>query len=250
MRVRLRVEVQSVHEIRSDAGGRGKDGEVNTLLAIHSYKSAADRVKRLHPYWNVGWDILGVNTDGGEHEWPEGIRTVSIGREDGWNNAVDLAVGYLPIRLLDTIRFFLMDDGCKAYTHLFLMHQDCVFPRKPPLMEIRFLATFAGVCPKEWNVSAKNFLHVPWWMDRDVAAKILVEGDKLVQAGEFENSSDDVFIGRIIDLLGIEVQTSNTWSCNSNDMRVRWMEACAAVASGAWFIHGLREPEQIDLVMK
>lgn len=219
---------------------------MKTLLMVLSHKGCEERVFRHYPYWKVsGFDVVGVGTIGGEHRWPPGMSfTHCCTPEDGY-----VKVGYQPLQLLNTLELFLDTPEWNRYSHVMITHEDSVFIYQVPEKPIIFFATIAGDCPKSWKVKPKRFLHVPWWMNRAVARKILDYGNALFESEQFENGSEDVWIARIVEDLAIEVQNGGTWSCNGDDMKVRMAEARNAIRKGCWFIHGIQTEEQLNKIM-
>jgi hypothetical protein len=213
---------------------------MRTLLAIHSYPGANDLMKTLWPYYQKsGWDILGIGTNDGKTQWPDGVEFVNIGRNAYINDRSNL-----PQRLVNTIKHFL--STCVEYTHLCIVEYDCIFLAPLELNKTGITTHLAG-----YNVGteANAFYHVPWIMDRETAAKIVEEGDRLLAARIYELGSPDLFIGLVLQNLGITPHESGTFSVNSFDTPNNILLGRDAIKNGCKFLHGIKSTQQLESIL-
>jgi len=215
-----------------------------TLLIIASHAAAREQVFWTWPYYQIpGWDICGVCPTDSNHHWPAGIAHI-------W--AVGLS-GYstpnLIKRWVATWEKFLTWPGFDVYSDACFIEYDSFFLAKPPQHNGGLYTNLAGG-GLGGTFKASRFFHTPWWADRGSAAIIVDEGHRLIEAGEFENGSPDVFLGLIADRRPeLNIFQTETWSCNGNDFQNRKEHALRAIdeRSGLWFVHGVRTREELDL---
>lgn len=219
---------------------------MNTLLCIHSYPAAKERVFRHWPYYLIPkWPIIGIDCEDGEHEWPHGTPHIGIAKNRNLDGTENLCV-----KLVQTFQLALET----SFQTICVIEHDSVFlkePQKHPGGLVTLLAggyTGTGEKPKWANCKTCRFFHTPWWADRDTAQVIVECGNRLLGQGEWENGSPDVFISRIIDETGLKWTQANTWSCNSlNELN---KPGCStAIRGGAWYVHGIKTPEDLEWVL-
>lgn len=214
---------------------------MKTLLAIHSYPGANELVKQLWPYYEKsGWDIIGIGTNDNKTHWPEGVASVNIGR-----NAYIYDQSNLPQRLVNTIKYFL--ESCTEYTNLCIVEYDCIFLAPLQFNETGITTHLAG---GNVGTETNSFYHVPWFMDRGMALKIATEGEKLINEGRLEKGSPDVFLGLILQNLGITPHESNTFSVNSFDLPQNIVAGRRAIKSGCKFLHGVKDMHQLEAILE
>lgn len=214
---------------------------MKVLLAIHSYPGANELVKQLWPYYDKsGWDIIGIGTNDNKTQWPDGVKFVNIGR-----NAYIYDHSNLPQRLVNTIKYFL--ERCPEYTHLCIVEYDCIFLSPLEFQETGITTHLAGGTV---GTEANAFYHVPWFMDRESGALIMEEGERLILQKRFELGSPDVFLGLILQNLGINPHESNTFSVNSFDLPKNIEAGRKAISEGCKFLHGVKSMQQLEKLLK
>lgn len=211
---------------------------MNLAIAIHGYPGTGPAAVRHLPYWQKsGADLLiGISTTDGKCEWPEGMESVSIGR----NAYIDGA--HLPQRLIDTLRFLLL----LPFDRLAIIEWDCLF--FSPLPE------FTGMCGfhagnQSPGMRAHRYYHCPWAWDRDTAKLWLAEADKAVKEVADHEASPDVFLGWVAERAGIEVQ--QPWvgfSRNSLDLSGDLELAREARLNGANSMHGVKTERELNYI--
>lgn len=212
-----------------------------TLLVILSYARAQQQVEWSLPYYQVpGWDILGVTPVGSHHAWPTGVLPAHVGM-DGYLNE------HMIRRLVALVGFLVDSERFRAYSDFCLIEYDGVFLRKPDPFP-GGLFTRLGGGPIS-GAKAKQFFHTPWHMDRQTASIIAREGQRMIEDGEWEIYSPDLFLGRIVDRTGIKWTECNTFSVNGNDFHNRKTEAEKAVRAGAYYVHGIRHKAELEWLL-
>lgn len=216
---------------------------MNTLLVIQSWGGAYAQVLRQWSHYQLpGWDILGCCPTDSVHSWPPDIRYCEmIGKS-----------AYLTPELVKTwVRTWevlLLRECYKKYDTFCMIEYDSVFLQQPPPHPGGLFSHLAG--GQMEGFKATRFYHTPWFSDRDTAAIIVEEGNRLIAEGEFEHGSPDVFLGLICDRRPeIKITETGTWSCNGNDFMNRKDAAAEAIKAGSWFLHGIRTKEELDWVM-
>lgn len=213
-------------------------------VLIHSYPGANEVVSRHWDYYKVsGGDLFGIGTNDGKCVWPEPVPFI---------NPVDS--GYtdvkcrLPQKLVQSFKWFVYDPIFSDYDTCCVIEYDSLFLSRLPDHPGGLVTKLAARCPEKWNVKSPFSLHPPWWADRKTSEQIAEFGKRMIADGECENGGPDIFLGLLVSRFNIKwSDTGNgSWSCNSLDMRVRYPEAIkAARHNDCWYIHGLKEPEQL-----
>lgn len=208
---------------------------------IHSYPGATETLRLLWPGFRLlGLPLIGVETIDGNHEWPEPIQTVKIGRNVHWLSDRR----NLPRRLIGTLKYFLSTD----YERACIVEYDSLIcgpmPEYPPGLTCH--AT-GGRLP---SAECPSFHHTPWIVDRATAEALWYEGMKLIVDGTCDrgpHGSPDVFLGLLIDRLKLPWNASGTFSANT--IEGTFVEpAREAYRAGCWFFHGVKTQEHIDSI--
>lgn len=220
-----------------------------TLVCIHSYAGANEIVKLLFPYYKVsGCDLLGIGRTNVKCEWSEPIMTVDIG-EDPQKYWVKDKTDNLCRRLVDTVIICLLDGRFKDYTDFCIIEYDGIFLKPIPEHQGGLCARLAG--GPMAGFTASKFFHTPWWFDRKTGSKIVTAGMRLLSQGRFENGSPDVFLGLITDFdKSIEWHDTHTFSVNAFDLKRNVENGRKAIADGVWYVHGVKNKEQLDAILK
>lgn len=214
------------------------------ILLLQSYPAANDAVRRHWPYyfWSDCDELVGIGTTCGNCTWPEGTKSVNIGR----NCYIDGA--HLPMRLIETLEYGLTTD----HEHLLIAEYDTLFfhPIEVKRMEHGMAAHLAG--GKPWGLACNKFYHNPWLIRREVAKKIVVDGRQLLAEGEVTGGSPDCWIGHLTERFGIPVQTDlwRQFSRNSLDIPHDLELARACYRNGIDVIHGVKTQEQLEFILK
>lgn len=209
-----------------------------TLLVIQSHAEAYGQMKWSWPHYNLpGWDIMGVTPEDSMHQWPPGIRHQTV---------LGLA-GYMTPNLVKRwIETWDLVQRSPEYTDFCMIEPDSVFLRKPPVHPGGMFTHLSGGGIVGGTFKAQKFFHTPWWADKAAAGIIVEEGRKLIAEGEFENGSPDFFLGLISDRRpDLKIRETKTWSCNGGSLGHLRESAEQAIREGAWFLHGLRTPEEL-----
>lgn len=215
---------------------------VNTVLYIHSYPAATETLKLLWSGFKLlGWPIIGVETINGKHEWPEPIKTISIGVDKIWHK--DRC--NLPSRFINTLGHFLTTD----YDRCCIIEYDTLILGPLPEYTKGLVTHLAG--GRLPDCEAAHFYHTPWICNRTTAAHIITHGMKLIENGTCErgpHGSPDVFLGLIIEQLGLDWEDSLTFSANTI-IGSFVPEARKALADGCVFFHGTKSKEHVDSIL-
>jgi len=222
-----------------------------TFLAIHSYPGANDTVARHWRYFlrQKAQKIYGIGTEGGGCEWPGGNHT-----EIGKNSYIDGPV--LPMRMLDTIDFFLPLD----WDILIIAEYDTVIFNR---IEVEWMnRCLAGHLAggKTWESKAEHFYHNPWLFDHGVAEDFVRTGREAIADGicgkKTENAyatpegSPDVFFGYMAEYLGLDVQDDLWTQYSQNDLKdhARLVGAREAFLNNVDVIHGIKTKDELDYI--
>lgn len=212
-------------------------------MAIHSYPGANETLKRHWPmFWCAEADeicIIGT-TDGGT--WaPEGIWLHFIGANEYINAA------HLPQRLVDTFAEMLKSK----HTHLCVCEYDTLFFNR---LRIEAMEHGAAAHLTGWHIPDYAFYHNPWLMHREVAARFVEEGRKVIAEGicgySTQESSPDVFFGLVCHRMKQPVQ-GNLWtefSRNSLDCSGDLDRAREAYRNGVDVLHGVKTGYELNYI--
>ncbi len=226
---------------------------MTTLLGVFSYPGANPAILRHWPFFErqKANMIYGIGTDDGKCEWPEGVQSVDVGR----NQYID-GPG-LPNRLLDTIELFLL---LKDWDVLLLAEYDCLIFNSLPLDQVGTIAAHrAGSAT--WGSKAQSFYHPPWAFSRTYAAAFLLPGRTAIAEGicpgreqgraPTPESSPDVFIGFVTGVADIPVQTDlwSEYSRNAFDIPGHLDEAREAYRNGVDVIHGVKTAAELKFIL-
>jgi len=216
---------------------------MKTVLYIHSYPGAGPTLDLLWPgFKQLGLPMIGVETIDGEHHWPEQIDTIVIGINKNWR----LDRRSLPSRLINTLGHFLHTD----YQRCVVVEYDTFFNGKMPDYEGGLVLHRAG--GQLPDSRATQFFHSPWIFDRKNAAQVIIHGSKLIEEGQCDtgsHGSPDVFLGLVVEDLGLQWEESNTFSANT--IEGPFVEpARKAYREGCWMFHGVKNQQQLDSFTK
>jgi len=220
---------------------------MKTVLFIHSFQGANDRVKWLWPYYkHSGLDIFGVGRTNTKCEWPEPIPTKDIG-EDAYISGANL-----PLRLVQTFEWFINDPLFKDYTHAMVIEWDSIFLGRPPEIEVKIAGTMSGMWPDASCVGGGHpFFHCPWWMSRDCAEWFVKAGADALEKRILGCGSPDLFIGKVCHDNQMPVfKLEGTFSKNSLDIPAHQELARSLIRENAvWFVHGIKSREQLNSIL-
>ena len=218
-----------------------------TLLVVQAHGGMEPHIQRHWPYWKAsGLDMLGVDRVDGRVQWPEPIPTVTIGR----STYIDKAAGNMSKIMVETFRHCLSERWAD-YSDFMMIDYDAVIIAKPPAHPGGFASTLAAYCPPEWQTKSTRCFGTPWWMDRETCERFVVEGERSLALGEYDNGAPDCYCGLILDRTKIHFSPVNSFHRNTLDMRLpRLLDECkAAIQGGAWIIHGFRDAQHLDYVL-
>jgi len=150
----------------------------------------------------------------------------------------------LPERYVSTIQNFLKTN----YSHLCIIEYDSIFLDRVNFKESGITCRKGGGGMPGFK--AATFYHTPWFMDRETAFEIAVEGRALLLRGEYEGGSPDFFLGLILENLGIIPHESGTFSVNSLDTTNNMGLAKTALSEGCKFFHGIKSIQQLAELLK
>lgn len=214
---------------------------MSTVAYIHSYPGATETLKLLWPGFKLlGWPLIGVETVDGEHEWPEPVKTITIGINKPWH----MDKRSLPTRLINTLGHFLAGDHKRCC----ILEYDTLI-LGPLMFDGKGLVTHlaGGQLPE---AECRQFFHTPWVFERPTAAKVIVKGTELIYNGTCDrgpHGSPDVFMGLVIEQLGLPWEESGTFSANT--IEGPFVEpARAAYRAGCKLFHGVKTREQMESI--
>ncbi len=216
-----------------------------TLVVIFSHSGANETVKRHWPlYLAGGCDILGVGRTDTECLWPYNTRQfiggIKVGKEsyaDGDNHIA---------RFLDTLEHCLKSPELKPYGFFVFIEYDSGFFAPIPKFQIdTFYAKLAGY--RDQGFLGSQYLHTPWVMDRIMGGRILKAGRAMLKAGLIERGFLDRFFGLMVDLYDLDWRDtgSSTYTQNTLDNAEKIADARRAIKDGAFYVHGIKSPEQL-----
>lgn len=215
---------------------------MKTILYIHSYPAARDRVFRHWPFYKrAGWPIIGVGCVDGNHDWPENTPSIQC----GFNRRMD-ETDNLSRKLLGTIEHALNSTDA---THFCVIEHDALIFKPAPPHPGGLVATLAFHPPPEWKMKCQSGYHTPWWMDREAAGKLMAAGLEILKESPRDVITPDAFIGLCAERSGCPVHNGNTWSVNSGNLEYRKSGCEEAIRTGAWYIHGVKSDDDFNFVM-
>lgn len=215
---------------------------MRTLLLIHSYPGATETLKLLWSGFKVlGWDIVGVETIDGEHEWPEPVNTIKIGLNKYWTQDRR----NLARRFTGSLRYFLSTD----YDRVCILEYDTLVLGPVNLPETGIVTHRAG--GQLPDSQAPEFFHTPWMFDRESARTVELMGQQLIMDGTVDygcHGSPDILLGLIVNRLNLPWRESGTFSANT--INGEYVEkARVARRSGCVLFHGVKTKEQMQSVL-
>lgn len=213
------------------------------LLAIHSYPGANATVKRHWPYFlAAGVDrIVGISTENGGCEWPDGIETTEIGDGKYMNGP------NLPTRLVRTMQWCLS----QVEDRFCIIEYDTLFFRPIP-KDWKGVAAFrAG--GQTFGSKSTCFYHNPWLFDRESGEKLVAEMWKIIYEGHCgygtPESSPDVFFGMACERADIEVQQLLYEYSRNSFYRPEFLdEARQHIREGCHVVHGVKKEEELTYI--
>ena len=215
---------------------------MKTLVAIMAHSTAGDTVRRHWPwYLKGGCDILGVGRADTVCSWP--ITPGFIGEVRLGNESYAAGDNHIR-RMLDLIEHFLT---LKDYGALVVIEYDGIFLQPIPKLKVdTFYAKLAGGGGPGFLGSM--YVHTPWCMDRLAAGRILKYGRAMVNAKLIEQGFLDRWFGLMIDLYDLQWRDTGegTYTQNTLDTPEKMADARRAVAAGAWYVHGVKTPQQLE----
>lgn len=219
---------------------------MNTILVIQAHPGVEDVLERHWPFWNAsGATLFGMERIGAMVKWPERIPSVASGLP-GYVNGDNL-----PRRLVASFREAL--DRFPEATSICVIEYDClvlkplVWPEGPYRQCL--ISHQAGGSDEGFKSS--QYFHCPWFCDRGTAVRIANQGMHLIKfTREIEQGFPDRFMGLIVDRLSLRVTPANSYSRNALDTPQYLEEARQARKNGVSFIHGIKNKEMFDAVMK
>lgn len=212
------------------------------ILGVQSYPKANGAIQRHWPYFERAGceEIAGIGTTDEKCWFPDGIRHERIGAD------LYIIGKHLPNRLLRSFEMLLKSK----HDWLCLAEYDVLFLREIPKdLPKGLTAHMAG--GKPFNCHCNMFLHGPWICDRETASKIVEVGNAILATSEVD-PSPDCFLGQIVERGDIPIHTDILKSYSRNTIN-QWdwiMEARAAISSGAICIHGVKQQEVLDAIVK
>lgn len=215
---------------------------MSSILGIQSFVGANDAIHRHFPWFEkAGCDeIVGIGTDDGKCWFPAGIRQEQIGANSYINGS------HLPVRLLRSFEMLLKTK----HDWLVVAEYDVLFFKPLPTdLPKGITAHLAG--GKPFNCHCNLFAHGPWIADRETAWNILAVGAKIIESGVVD-PSPDCFLGQIIEQGKIPFHSDILKSYSRNTIN-QWawiQEARQAIADGAVSIHGIKQKEVLDAIVK
>lgn len=126
---------------------------------------------------------------------------------------------------------------------------DSVFVKVPEAVPEGFGCFLAGQSPPEWECGHWPFLHPPFYMRREVAARWVEAASRIIEI-DVGNGTPDVFSGMVCVQAGIPIVPLNVYSTNGLDMRAKskLVEARKAFLNGVWHIHGIKRHDHLDFI--
>lgn len=216
---------------------------MSLLLAIHSFPGANAALQRHWPYFERAGadDIWVIGTDNAGTWFPPEAGY----REIGENKYIDAA--HLPTRLVDTFAAMLQSP----HSHLAIAEYDTLIFHRLRWEAMEHGAAAHLAC----NGQVYNCYHNPWILHREVAAKFVEEGRKVITEGlcgyGTEPSSPDCFFGLVACRMQQPVQTDliKEFSRNSFDCEGDLDRAREAYRSGMDALHGVKKAEELEYIL-
>lgn len=150
-------------------------------------------------------------------------------------------------RFLDVLQWCASSLETDGYAHYLLTEADSIFLKPVPELPDGIVATLAG--HKSEGFLAKDYFHAPWIFSTHAAEDFLRRARIMLDFNLSEHGFIDRFLGAYAELYGVPIQQMNTFSVNSVDTAEKLEAAKKAVAAGAWFVHGVKTPEQLAEVI-
>lgn len=216
---------------------------MSTLLCIQSWAGAKDHVFAMwQSYQTSGMDIWITCPVNSFHELPAGCKFSDRIGNEGWLTHEMIK------RWVAAWEHFLDDPKFKQYDDMFMCPFDVLFVRKPPPHPGGLVTHLAGGKLNQGERTG-TFYHPPWWADREAAKVIVRSGRQFMADGIWELNAPDVFLGYIIEQSKLPWKPANVYSVNGGMMQARLGEACDQIRAGIWFLHGVINADQRDILL-
>lgn len=221
-----------------------------TVVTVDTYEAISDVLPHFWPHYEKsGCDVVGIERANKATRWPnKDIPRFAVGIDyfRSWSSFVGDPL--LVNRWLAIIELFLTHQHFAKYANLCAIEWDMIFVKPLPPIDPNtgLILNLAG--HNMAGFKAKQFFHLPWFMDRKRAEQILSKGKALVKAGDIEHGAPDFFMGLVIDRLGIPYTKIHFYTKNRLN-GPEWDEARRHIANGAYGIHGVRDKAGIDRLL-
>lgn len=224
---------------------------MKTLLAILACAGDNDRLKRHWPYFKLtGFAILGCGTVDGQVEWPDPISQLNTGKLGRKMTPAGSSIFGLVEQELDIWKYFLDHP---QYDSVCVVEADNLFVRRPPAHPGHglYLVTLLPNYSKPGIFKTPYYFSTPRWADRKCAEQLYRHGRLMFQAGDHEHYISDRFPAWICQKHHLPWLAQPAWSPspfawggNFDEVWVR--DARAAIQTGAYCLHSVKTPAQLD----
>lgn len=218
---------------------------MNTLVVIITHQGAQALLDRNWPWWVKGGYPLTIV----EHADKPSMR-IPTPFVNGYSVQL-LRVGTDPDRMPHRWvgRFMAIMEACSQMpgpTDFCFIEADGIFTRPLPPHPGGLVTTLAG--HKSPGFRGHNYYHTPWWMDRKTMGAVLFWGRRMLNADLDEAGFIDRFIGLMELLYDLTIVPASSYSQNSLDQSHFLEQARAAIAKGAYYVHGVKTQQHLDYV--
>ena len=222
-----------------------------TLVVIHSHAAANEMVKLMWPFYKLGGcDLLGVGRTNSKSEWPEPIATENIGIDllKTWNEHKSDS---LCRKLIDTMDVCI--TNYPDYHNYCIIEWDQIFTSTLP----EYSGLFSGlVChrtsPMCWGdarfKSPLAFIP-PWRFDRKDAECLITIGRKMIDEGDIELGTPDIFIGYAVHKAALPYSSIPVYFQCTID-RQEWRDEAREHfrKKDVISIHGIKDAETLNYI--
>ncbi len=199
------------------------------LLAVLTCQSATETAQRHWPSWREHFENIVFVTPIDSKCWvPEGVQEWKAGRDYYLDR--DRPDDNLPRRTIETLDKCLMTK----HDYFVIAEYDCLF-FSTPKPHGKFFGTMFN-----------EFIHPPWGMNRNDAARFVRAGRALLQNNLISGGWPDRHMRALYDLVSPESIDVENYSKNTLDHPWMIEEARMAIERGAFSIHGVKTQDQFN----
>lgn len=132
----------------------------------------------------------------------------------------------------------------KAYRHLTSVHCEYDSLILRPIPEFAGIQVNHAVGKMPGNRGSGGH-HFPWGFDHASAKQVLIYGNRMVAAGDWENGSADMWLYWLLEQYGVPWTQAHTFSANGFDYQPTVEAAKKAITEGAWCVHPCKTEDHL-----